>query len=56
MVGAEAFAVGREPGADDLIFGAGEEDVAVFGVSKMTSQNSPGEKYEGSVSVEDELT
>ena len=33
VVGAEAFAVGGEPGADDLVFGAGEEYVAVFGVS-----------------------
>ena len=33
VVGTEAFAVGGEPGADYLIFGAGEEDVAVFGVS-----------------------
>ena len=33
MVCAEAFTVGGEPGADDLVFGAGEEDVAVFGVS-----------------------
>lgn len=33
VVGPEAFAVGGEPGADDLIFGAGEEYVAVFGVS-----------------------
>ena len=33
VVRAEAFAVGGEPGADYLVFGAGEEDVAVFGVS-----------------------
>ena len=33
VVGAEAFAVGGEPGADYLVFGAGEENVAVFGVS-----------------------
>lgn len=33
VVGPEAFAVGGEPGADYLIFGAGEEYVAVFGVS-----------------------
>lgn len=33
VVSAETFAVGREPGADYLIFGGGEEDVAVFGVS-----------------------
>ena len=33
VIGTEAFAVGGEPGADDLIFGAGEEYVAVFGVS-----------------------
>lgn len=33
VVGAEAFAVGGEPGANHLIFGAGKEDVAVFGVS-----------------------
>ncbi len=38
MVGAEAFAVGGEPGADYLVFGAGEEDVAVFGVSMGKSQ------------------
>lgn len=34
VVGAEAFAVGREPGTDYLVFGTGEEDVAVFGVSE----------------------
>ena len=33
VIGAEAFAVGGEPGADYLVFGAGEEDVAIFGVS-----------------------
>lgn len=33
VVGAEAFAVGGEPGADYLVFGAGEEYVAVSGVS-----------------------
>lgn len=33
VVGTEAFAIGGEPGANDLVFGAGEEDVAVFGVS-----------------------
>lgn len=33
MIGTEAFAVGGEPGADYLIFGTGEEYVAVFGVS-----------------------
>ena len=33
VVGAEAFTVGGEPGADYLVFGAGEEYVAVFGVS-----------------------
>ena len=33
MIGTEAFAIGGEPGADDLIFGTGEEYVAVFGVS-----------------------
>ena len=33
VVGAEAFAVGGEPGADYLVFGAGEEYVAVLGVS-----------------------
>lgn len=38
VVGAEAFAVGGEPGADDLVFGAGEEDVAVSGVSVGKSQ------------------
>ena len=40
VVGAEAFAVGGEPGADYLVFGAGEEDVAVFGVSVGKSQRS----------------
>ena len=34
VIGAEAFAVGGEPGADYLVFGAGEEDVAIFGVSE----------------------
>lgn len=38
MVGAEAFAVCGEPGADYLVFGAGEEDVAIFGVSVGKSQ------------------
>jgi len=38
VVGAEAFAVGGEPGADDLVFCAGEEDVAVFGVSWYLNQ------------------
>ena len=38
VVGAEAFTVGGEPGADDLVFGAGEENVAVFGVSVNESQ------------------
>ena len=33
VVCTEAFTVGGEPGADDLILGAGEEDIAVFGVS-----------------------
>ena len=33
MIGAKAFAVGGEPGADYLVFGTGEEDVAVFSVS-----------------------
>ena len=33
VIGTEAFAVGGEPGADDLILGAGKEYVAVFGVS-----------------------
>lgn len=40
VIGTEAFAVGGEPGADHLIFGAGEEDVAVFGVSMGKSQRS----------------
>ena len=38
VVGAEAFTVGGEPGADDLVFGAGEEDIAIFGVSVGKSQ------------------
>ena len=33
VIGTKAFAVSGEPSADDLIFGAGEEYVAVFGVS-----------------------
>ena len=33
VVGAKPFAVRTEPGADYLIFGAGEENVAVFAVS-----------------------
>ena len=33
VVGAEAFAVGGEPGADYLVFCAREEDVAIFCVS-----------------------
>lgn len=33
VVGAEPFAVRGEPGTYHLIFGAGEEDVAIFGVS-----------------------
>lgn len=41
VIGTEAFAVGGEPGADYLIFGAGEEYVAVFGVSvSFQSQRS----------------
>ena len=32
MIGTETFAIGGEPGADDLIFGAGKEYVAIFGV------------------------
>lgn len=47
VVGAEAFAVGGEPGADHLVFGAGEEDVAVFGVSVGQSQRSPQGKSTG---------
>ena len=38
VVCAEAFTVGGEPGADDLVFGAGEEDIAVFGVSVCKCQ------------------
>ena len=38
VVGAEAFAVGGKPGADYLVFGAREENVAVFGVSVGKSQ------------------
>ena len=34
VVGAEAFAVGGEPGADYLVFGAREEYVAVFGIPR----------------------
>ena len=33
VVGAQPFPVGGEPGAYDLVFGAREEDVAIFGVS-----------------------
>jgi len=33
MVGAKALTVGGEPGADYLVLGTGEEDVAVFSVS-----------------------
>ena len=33
VIGTKAFTIGGEPGADDLIFSAGEEYVAVFGVS-----------------------
>ena len=40
MICAKAFAVGGEPGADNLVFGTGEEDVAVFGVSVDKSQRS----------------
>lgn len=40
VVGAEAFTVGGEPGADYLVFGTGEEDVAVFGISTSKSQRS----------------
>lgn len=29
MVGAKALAVGRIPGTDDVVFGDGEDDVAV---------------------------
>ena len=47
MVGAEAFAIGRKPGTDYLIFGAGEEDVAIFGVSVGKSQRSLYEMSEG---------
>ena len=35
VVGAEAFAVSGVPGADYLVLRAGEEDVAIFGVSLM---------------------
>ena len=40
VVGAEAFAVGGKPGADNLVFGAGKENVAVLGVSVGKSQKS----------------
>ena len=33
VVGAKALTIGGEPAADYLIFGGGEEDVAVFGIS-----------------------
>jgi len=41
VVGAETFAIGGEPGADYLVFGAGEEDIAVLGVSvrRMSQRN-----------------
>lgn len=39
VVGAEAFAVRGEPCADYLVFGAGEEDVTVFGVPVSNSQD-----------------
>ena len=42
VIGAEAFTVGGKPGADYLVFGAGEENVAIFGVSV-------GRESEGSV-------
>lgn len=34
VVGAEAFAVGGEPGTNYLVFCAGKENIAVFGVSE----------------------
>ena len=48
VIGTEAFAVCGKPGADYLIFGAGEEYVAVFGVSM-------GQESEESVRKEDGL-
>lgn len=33
LVGAEALAVGRVPGADDVVFADGEEEVALFAES-----------------------
>ena len=47
VVCAEAFPVGGEPGADDLVFGAGEEDIAVFGVSVGRESDSDRVRQEG---------
>ena len=44
VVGAEAFTVGGEPGADYLIFGAREENVAVFSVSVGEESEEFGER------------
>ena len=35
VVGSQAFAICREPGTDDLVFGCGEKDIAVSGVSVL---------------------
>ena len=45
VISTEAFAIGGEPGADDLIFGTGEEYVAVFGVS-VGQESEESEKRE----------
>ena len=50
VVGAEAFAVGGEPGTNYLVFCAREEDVAVFGVS-MGSESEEAVRVEGDLSV-----
>ena len=41
VIGTEAFTIGGEPGADDLVFGAGEEYVTVFGVSVVSESEEP---------------
>ena len=42
VIGAEALTVSGEPGADYLIFGGGEEEIAVFIVSVSESYISGG--------------
>ena len=49
VIGTEAFAIGGEPGADDLIFGTGEEYVAVFGVSVGQGSDESVRKESGFV-------